>query len=172
MQPKISSGSADATGQWVWLPCRKILRIKRMPLRLVVAFTLIAFTVLAQHGAAFAGMAEGMAAAERKDFATAFRELKPVAEQGNIEAQFILGFMYESGEGVPEDDAKAAQWYEKAAQQGEPNAQNNLGLLYAFGKGVPKDLVQAYFWFDIAAENSQADFDKKMRSSLATRLPI
>ena len=151
-----------AADQRLRLPCRKILRmIRLMPTRSLVAFILIGFSVQAHYGAAFAGTAEGMAAAERQDFATAFRELKPAAEQGDSEAQFALGFMYETGEGVPEDDVKAAQWYEKAAQQGEPNAQNNLGLLYAFGKGVRKDLVQAYFWFDIAAENSQADFDRQ-----------
>lgn len=45
-------------------------------------------------------------------------ELIKKAEQGDIEAQDELGYMYEHGEGVEQDYAKAIQWYEKAAAQG------------------------------------------------------
>ena len=43
------------------------------------------------------------------------------AEQGLAGAQFILGLMYDSGRGVPEDDAEAVKWFRMAAQQGYAN---------------------------------------------------
>ena len=32
------------------------------------------------------------------------------AEQGDAKAQYSLGYMYEVGDGVPEDDAEAVKW--------------------------------------------------------------
>ncbi len=40
---------------------------------------------------AWAGFAEGVAAYERGDYATALREWRPLAEQGDAEAQYNLG---------------------------------------------------------------------------------
>jgi uncharacterized protein len=63
---------------------------------------------------------------------------------GRPRAQFRLGSLYENGNGVPRDFAKARQWYEKAAAQGEAIAQFYLGIQFAYGEGVPLDLVQAH----------------------------
>ena len=79
-----------------------------------------------------------------------FRLLKPLAEQGNSEAQMVLGVMHEKGEGVAEDDAKAVYWYRKAAEQGDDGAQQALGEMYLKGEGVPQNLVKAYAWMNIA----------------------
>ena len=43
---------------------------------------------------------DGVAAYLRGDYATALHELKPLAEQGNSDARFILGFMYANGHGI------------------------------------------------------------------------
>jgi TPR repeat protein len=48
-----------------------------------------------------------------------------------------LGELFEAGQGVPRDEAQAANWYRRAAEQGYANAQYNLAALYAVGKGVP-----------------------------------
>ena len=45
-------------------------------------------------------------------------ELRALAEQGDALAQFNLGRMYATGEGVPQDDAAAVRWYRLAADQG------------------------------------------------------
>lgn len=88
---------------------------------------------------------------ERKDFATAVAIWRPLAEQGNAEAQTLLGAMYWSGEGVPRDHAEAAKWYLRAAQQGYARAQNDIGFMYGFGEGVPpRDDVKAYKWISLA----------------------
>ena len=88
----------------------------------------------------------------RGDYATAMSELQPLAEQGDADAQFILGAMYDLGKGVPESDTKAAQWYRPSAEQGNVNAQYNLGLMYANGDGVPEDDAEAMKWYRLAAE--------------------
>ncbi len=97
------------------------------------------------------GLDEGLAAAKRGDYATALREFRPLAEQGNAQAQYYIGFMYRKGRGVPQDDAEAAKWYRKAAAQGNAEAQNNLGGMYRKGRGVPQDYAEAVKWYRKAA---------------------
>ena len=55
-------------------------------------------------------------------------ELRALAEQGDVEAQFNLGVRYGTGEGVPQDDVEAVRWYRLAAEQGSARAQYNLGV--------------------------------------------
>ncbi len=54
------------------------------------------------------------------------------------DAQNDLGFMYENGQGVPQDYAEAVGWFRKAAEQGYANAQYNLGNMYRNGHGVER----------------------------------
>ncbi len=100
---------------------------------------------------AWAGVDEGVAAYKRGDYATALREFRPLAEQGDAKAQRNLGRMYRTGRGVPQDYARAVGWYRKAAEQGLAAAQRNLGKMYYEGKYVPQDYVQAHMWYDLAA---------------------
>jgi uncharacterized protein len=69
----------------------------------------------------------------------------------------MLGIIYESNEGVPQDFNKSAEWYLKAAEQGVPVAQSSIGLFYAEGQGVPKNYIQAYKWFSLAAAQGMQD---------------
>jgi TPR repeat protein len=94
----------------------------------------------------------GYDAYERGDYSAAFRAWRPLAEAGNAEAQFNLGYMYYYGEGVPVDDTQAARWYLQAAEQGHVTAQFNLGVMYAFGEGVAEDTAEAAYWYRQAAE--------------------
>ena len=71
----------------------------------------------------------GMAAYQREDYATAFREFKSLAETGAAEAQNILGVMYDKGQGVPQDYVQAYMWLTLAAAQGvkqAPEARDRL----------------------------------------------
>ena len=72
-----------------------------------------------------------------------FKQALPKAQAGNSEAQFDVGSMYEKGNGVARDKAKAFEWYLKAAQNGHPTAQFALGVCYENGDGVEKDLQKA-----------------------------
>ena len=73
------------------------------------------------------------------------------AAQGYARAQRVLGSLYVSGNGVPQDYAQARQWFEKAAVQGDGIAQSNLGVLYDNGWGVPQDYTKARQWYEKAA---------------------
>jgi len=55
--------------------------------------------------------------------------LKSLAEEGYMPAQFHLGFCYENGAGLPQDNAKAIEWYGKAAQQGDDEALKKVNHL-------------------------------------------
>ena len=55
--------------------------------------------------------------------------VRTAAEQGNVDAQFILGECYSKGEGVKQDYEQAAYWYRKAAEQGVTAPQGNLAPL-------------------------------------------
>ena len=68
-------------------------------------------------------------------------------------AQFSLGCMYDTGEGVRQDYRKAREWYTKAAVQGHASAQFYLGLIYAKGQGVRQNKALAREWFGKACEN-------------------
>ncbi len=58
--------------------------------RLVLTFALL----IGLATPAWAGFAEGVAAYHRGDYATALREFRPLAEQGDDAAQYNLGRMY------------------------------------------------------------------------------
>ena len=114
---------------------------------------------------------------ERKDFALAVGIWRPLAAEGNAEAQTLLGALYWSGEGVPRDHAEAAKWYLRAAEKGYAWAQNNIGFMLGFGEGTPpRDDVQAYKWLTLATERYTAknkdrlDQAIKDRAALAARM--
>ncbi|MCB5248471.1 MAG: tetratricopeptide repeat protein, partial [Candidatus Cloacimonadales bacterium] len=73
------------------------------------------------------------------------------AENGDMEAQYILGLSYYRGEGVEKNSKQAVYWYEKAANLGDADAQYNLGSCYANGEGVVKNYKQAVYWYEKAA---------------------
>jgi TPR repeat protein len=92
------------------------------------------------------------AALGRHDYATALRLLRPLAEQGDPDAQDKLGKMYDfGGRGVAGDPAEALKWYRKAAEQGNADAQNDLGNMYSDGLGPANDYAEAVKWFLAAA---------------------
>ncbi|WIM09798.1 MAG: hypothetical protein OJF58_000751 [Enhydrobacter sp.] len=126
-----------------------------------VGLLILLASIAASTGASAQSVAERMHTAavayHNKDFATAIAIWRPLAEQGNAEAQTLLGAMYWSGEGVPRDHAQAAKWYLRAAQQGYARAQNDIGFMYGFGEGIPPhDDVQAYKWISLAIERYTA----------------
>jgi len=99
----------------------------------------------------------GLVAYQKKDYATALNEWRPLAAQGDADAQSALGEMYYLGKGVPKDYKQAAKWYRLAAEQGNADAQFNLATLYGNGTGVIKDDVYSHMWFNIAAISGDAD---------------
>jgi len=118
--------------------------------------TLLAICAVLFCTAAVAGLQEGYDALSRKDYATAMKEYRPLAERGNAEAQYRVGRMYEFGQGVSQDKAQGIAWIRKAAAQNHADAQQELGFVYATGDGVKQDDVQAVAWFRKAAVQGDA----------------
>ena len=130
----------------------------RRVLSLLIA-TSLSFAVACSVAAA-AVPEQAMKAMERGDYKTALGELRPLAEKGDAEAQFLLGMLHDSGKGVAQDQAAAASWYRKAAKQQHVMSQIYLGILLYSGQGVKQDAAEAARWFQSAAEagNDQAQF--------------
>jgi len=84
--------------------------------------------------------------------AEGLRLIQRAADAGSAEGEHRLGLIYANGEaGIPRDEARAAQLFEKAAEKGNRRAQLNIGTLYWRGQGVPRDLVLARAWLEKAA---------------------
>jgi TPR repeat protein len=116
--------------------------------RALLAFMLaVATPVVAQ-----AGYLAGVHAFNNGDFATAYEELAPLAEEGNSGAQYYLGQMYLTGRGVERDEARAFELLRQAADAGDARAQVNMGLFYEAGRIVPRDEAAAAEWFRQAAD--------------------
>jgi uncharacterized protein len=144
-----------------------------LPSRLLRLAAVALFIMPAFEGAAGAGpLDDAVAAAQRGDYATELRLLRPLALQGNAEAQAALGLLYNMGVGVPQDYVEAVKWYRCAADQGGTDGQEGLAKMYFYGWGVPKDYVQAHMWANLAASSSSDNwgyfvFETRLREKIA-----
>jgi uncharacterized protein len=90
---------------------------------------------------------------QQGDVQRAFEILENAADDGDVEAQYYLGTLYEAGLGNLQDYSAAGKWFGKAATAGDPKAQNKLARLYAVGLGVEKNAEKAFEWFTKAADS-------------------
>jgi TPR repeat protein len=117
--------------------------------------SLCAFTILLCASlSAGADLASAKHAYEQKDYAAAFKEFTPLAEQGNAEAQFFLGKMYLLGQGVPKDSDLAIKWFKASAARGNADAQFFLGSIYLMPH---KDIAEGVKWLRLSAEQGNQD---------------
>src|SRR5260370_13831797 len=101
---------------------------------------------------ALADLEAGKSAYQQRDYTTALKELKRLAEQGNAGAQALLGLMYNLGRGVPLDVNQATKWFKAAADQGNAEGQCRLGSLY-----LKTDTVHGLRLLKLSAEQGFAD---------------
>ncbi len=81
--------------------------------------------------------------------------LQHAASTGSAEGAHRLALLYAQGaDGIPRDDARALELFEKAAAAGHVRAEINAGMLYFYGRGTPKDLVKARAWLEKAAASN------------------
>ena len=83
---------------------------------------------------------------------TDINTLFKLANQGNKEGEYYLGYCYYYGKGIKQDYNEAVKWYKLAADQGYETAQYNLGECYYYGEGVKQDYYEAVKWYKLAAE--------------------
>jgi TPR repeat protein len=96
---------------------------------------LFAFSIVAALASpALAGpLEDGVEAYKKREWDTALKLLKPLADEGNMVAQERIGRLYERGKAVPADFRVALEWYRKAADQGDALAQAHVGRIYRSG---------------------------------------
>ena len=123
---------------------------------------LIALVLLFSTVGWSADFLKGLEAYNKKDYRTALREWRPLAEEGHAAAQGFLGVMYYKGEGVPQNYETAVKWFRRAAEKGNAEAQSMLGLMYEAGEGVPQNYVYAHMWLNLSASQAPGPNLKKL----------
>lgn len=118
-----------------------------------VLLVLVALLISPAHGQDYI---KGFNAYLRGDYELAQREFRPLAERGNVLAQYKLGVMYSNGEGVRQDFSEAVRWFHRAAILGYAPAQNSLGVKYEKGLGVKRNYGEAVRWYRHGAEQGYA----------------
>ena len=117
-----------------------------------------AFVVLVACAPARAGYDDGLKSFKNGDYAAALRELRPLAEEGNADAEAKLGNMYMQGKGVKQDFTTAMRWLKQAAADGDVAvAECDIGRLYYNGAGVERDYARSARWFQRAADQGYAE---------------
>lgn len=86
--------------------------------------------------------------------------LQALADDGDLNAQFRLGYAILMGTSVPADPPKGFSLVKDAAEKGYVPAEYDLAYLYREGKGAAIDPAQAYTWFRKAAEDGDPDAEK------------
>src|ERR1035437_8466594 len=126
----------------------------------VVLLLLSPFTCTAQDIASFADLEKrfdaGTLAYQRRDYAEAVKQWRPLAQQGWVPAQMRLGYFYSGhSPGFP-DLREATTWFRMAADAGLAEAQVTLGDMYEKGQGVAVDEREAHRWYLEAAQAGDA----------------
>ena len=122
-------------------------RVRRISL---FSFTLLLCTSFSTG----ADLASAKSLYEHKDYAAAFKQLAPLAEHGNADAQLILGKMYMGGQGVLKDLDQAIKWFKASATQGNAEAQFFLGSVYLLPH---KDIAEGVKWLRLSADQGNQD---------------
>ena len=91
-------------------------------MKLKLRQAVVAMMLIFANPAVAGPLEDANAAIKRRDFATAVRLIRPLAEQGNANAQYDLGTFYDNGLGVPLDKVRAYMWFSLSAAQGREGA--------------------------------------------------
>jgi uncharacterized protein len=102
------------------------------------------------------GWALAKAAETRGDYPAMAKILLPLAEKGDVAAQYTVGLLYDTGQSGHKDHAEAAKWYRKAAEQGFARAQFYLGDIYYRDNTELKNYAEAMKWYRRAADQGTA----------------
>ncbi len=83
-----------------------------------------------------------------QQYEEAFVAYEKLANEGDTDAQTSLGYMYQTGQAVTKDEAKAIALYEEAIKKEQPYALFNLGLMYAnSNQYIDQDIFKAHELF-------------------------
>ena len=85
------------------------------------------------------------------------------AIHGDETSMYNLGILFQNGQGVTRDYAKAREWFEKAAAKGNTDAMVNLGVLFEYGQVGPQDYAKAHEWYEKGAAEGNAVAKEALR---------
>lgn len=92
-----------------------------------------------------------------RDPARAAELLTRAATRGDAAAQYLLGLLYQNGEGVARDGEAAFNWLLAAAEQQHPEAQTALAQLYLAAPEGERNVEEGLRWLREAASVGVAD---------------
>jgi serine/threonine protein kinase len=98
----------------------------------------------------------GDAALAAGDTTTALQRFREAADTGDKHAQYMLGYMYQNGNGVMADFTTALEWYNRAAASNYAPAQSQIGFMNLTGQAGAKNYAAAQSWFALAAKQHYA----------------
>lgn len=98
----------------------------------------------------------GFAAFENGDYTTAYPYLMKSAKDGNTDSMYLLGRMFQYGEGIEKNYSEALNWYQKAADKNHELAQLSLGFMYDQGEGTKQNFAEAFKWYMKSAHQGNA----------------
>ena len=104
---------------------------------------------------------KGLTAYKSGDYATALREWKPLAEQGNADAAHLIGQIYRNGKGVPRDQKIAYKWFRLSAEEGNAIGAMYLAEQYLGKGGVEENFVSGYVWALISLDSATKVVESK-----------
>ena len=79
-------------------------------------FAAVSILTLCTGSVGLTAMENGWQAYVKGDYASALRDFRVKAQRGDVSAEYNLGVMYETGQGVEQDDVEAFIWYSRAAE--------------------------------------------------------
>ena len=130
-----------------------------------LAVAILLFGLTANSPAANASWDEATKAFAKKQYASAAKLFRPLAEKGNALAQYQIALMHRMGLGLTKDQKEAKKWSRLAAKQGNADAQLMLGSLYSKADGDESaDVVRAYIWYEASAKEGNTEAKKELVS--------
>ncbi len=100
------------------------MRVSRISMILVCALLSLPMSCVANDA-----LQRANTAYESQDFSEAAALFRPLAEEGNSDAQLRLGILYQFGRGVEQDYSTAMKWYQEADRQGNNKARDRIAAL-------------------------------------------
>jgi TPR repeat protein len=135
---------------------------KRIIAGLLFVSSAVAFNVAAND------LDDAVDAMRTGDFAEAYCIMRPLAEAGDADAQYNIGWMYMNGYGLRVNDSLALEWWKEASEQGHSDASFSIGMLYSLGEGeVSKDTNEAIDYYLIAADEKHEDAIAILKSMMS-----
>jgi TPR repeat protein len=130
-----------------------------------LAIAILLFGLTANMPSANATWDEATKAFAKKQYASAAKLFKPLAEKGNALAQYQIALMHRMGLGLTKDQKEAKKWSRLAAKQGNADAQLMLASLYSKADGGESaDVVRAYMWYEASAKEGNTEARKELVS--------